>query len=197
MAKEIKKPKVYVIAGPNGAGKTTFVKEFLPNFADCINFINADLIAAGISPFSPESASVKAGRIMIEQMREYAQANKDFAFETTMSGRSHSVFIKEMRSKGYEVHLIFLWLKNVDLALKRISDRVKSGGHNVPEDVVRRRFSRGIKNFISIYAKLSDSWTLFDNSYSQPILIAKEDNRKMTISERELFERIRKGMEEA
>lgn len=106
MARKMKKPKVYVIAGPNDAGKTTFDKEFLPNFADCINFINADLIAAGISPFSPESASVKAGRIMIEQMREYAQANKDFAFETTMSGRSHSVFIKEIRSKGHEVHMI-------------------------------------------------------------------------------------------
>jgi predicted ABC-type ATPase len=114
-----------------------------------------------------------------------------------MSGRSHSVFIKEMRSKGYEVHMIFLWLKNVDLALKRISDRVKSGGHNVPEDVVRRRFSRGIMNFFSIYAKLSDTWTLFDNSYSRPIVIAKDDNRKMTIPEKELFERIRKSMEEA
>ena len=197
MAKEIKKPKVYVIAGPNGAGKTTFVKEFLPVYADCINFINADLIASGLSPFKPEAAAIKAGRIMIEQMREYALANKDFTFETTLSGRSHLRFIRDLKTKGYEIHLIFLWIRNVDLAQKRVADRVRSGGHNVPEDVVRRRFPRGIKNFFSIYAKLSDSWTLFDNSYSQPTVIAKEDNRKMTISDRELFERIRKGMEEA
>ena len=195
MAKEIKKPKVYVIAGPNGAGKTTFVKEFLPVYADCINFINADLIASGLSPFKPEAAAIKAGRIMIEQMREYALANKDFTFETTLSGRSHLRFIRDLKTKGYEIHLIFLWIRNVDLAQKRVADRVRSGGHNVPEDVVRRRFPRGIKNFFNVYRPVLDSWMLFDNSSDEPNLVAEEGSNGLKVYDNELFKKIEKSME--
>jgi predicted ABC-type ATPase len=188
------KPILYVIAGPNGAGKTTFIKKFLPEYAGCINFVNADLIAAGLSPFAPEAAAIKAGRIMLEQIRTYARKGSDFAFETTLSGMTYAKLFKQMKDSGYEIHLIFLWLRDVELALKRVAERVKSGGHDVPEDVVRRRFKRGIENLFTIYRPLIDRWILYDNSFGSPVLIAKETKGNMEVADSEIFGLLTKGL---
>src|SRR5438105_1292491 len=161
-------PSIYIIAGPNGVGKTTFAREFLPHYADCRNFVNADLIAEGMSPFAPEAAAFRAGRLMLEQISLLAERGLDFGFETTFSGRSHVVLIRDLRNRGYLVHMFFLWLPNVDLALSRVRGRVLAGGHDVPEAVVRRRFDRSIRNFFRIYRSLAESWMLFDNSAESP-----------------------------
>lgn len=141
-------PNVHVIAGPNGAGKTTFARKFLPSYADCKNFINADLIAEGVSPFAPESAAIRAGRLMLEEIRLTMCRGIDFGFETTLSGRSHLGVIRRLKQKGYQVQFFYLWVPSVELALARIRERVLRGGHDVPEAVVRRRFGRSIANFL-------------------------------------------------
>jgi predicted ABC-type ATPase len=174
-------PSVYIIAGPNGAGKTTFAREFLPHYADCRNFVNADLIAAGMSPFAPETAAFRAGRLMLEQIRLLAERGVDFGFETTFSGRSHVSLIRELRKQGYRAHLFFLWLPSVDLALSRITGRVLAGGHDVPEAIVRRRFERSIRNFFTVYRSLADSWILFDNSAESPAVVALENQGELRI----------------
>jgi len=147
-------PSLYVIAGPNGAGKTTFAREFLPNYADCKNFINADLIAEGVSPFSPETVAFRAGRLMIQEIGLYAKRGDSFGFETTLSGRSHLGLIRDLKKQSYGVHFFFLWVPTVNLALTRVRARVLAGGHNVPEAVVRRRFDRSIRNFCSAIVRL-------------------------------------------
>ena len=136
--------KIIIIAGPNGAGKTTFAREFLPNEADCPNFVNADLIAAGLAPFSPDAAAFKAGRLMLAEIRNHARLGESFAFETTLSGRYYSRLIPKWQSSGYVVKLFFLKLASPELAVARVEQRVLSGGHNVPESVIRRRFSGGL-----------------------------------------------------
>ena len=146
-----KNPVCYIIAGPNGAGKTTFARKFLPEYVKCLDFINADLIAGGISPFVPEKAAIQAGRIMIEQIQHLAESRRDFGFETTLSGKSYANLLHKLKGKGYRIHLFFLWLPNADLAIERIADRVRKGGHTIPEGVVRRRFHKGLNNFIKIY----------------------------------------------
>jgi len=180
-------PNAYIIAGPNGVGKTTFAREFLPNYADCKNFINADLIAQGMSPFSPETAAFHAGRIMLGEIDLFAKRGADFGFETTLSGRSHLHSIRQLKNKGYAAHFFFLWVPSVDLALSRVRARVSEGGHNVPEAVVRRRFSRSIRNFFIHYRRLADSWSLFDNSGATPIVIAFEKQGEAHIMEREIY----------
>ena len=125
--------ELYIIAGPNGVGKTTFARTFLPKYADCKNFINADLIAQGMSPFSPESAAVRAGRLMLSEISFFAERRATFAFETTLSGRSYLRLIRQLKKQGYEVHFFFLWVKSVDVALSRVRERVLKGGHDVPE----------------------------------------------------------------
>ena len=162
--------RIVIIAGPNGAGKTTFAREFLPTDADCPNFVNADLIAAGLSPFAPDLAAFKAGRIMLETIADYARRGESFSFETTLSGLTYAQMIPVWRSSGYAVKLIFLSLPNVEFALERVATRVIQGGHNVPEDVIRRRFSHGIANF-ERYKVLVDSWQLYDNSDAPPVLL--------------------------
>ena len=134
------KPSVYIIAGPNGAGKTTFAREFLPNYADCKNFVNADLIAQGVSPFSPEAAAFRAGRLMLEEIDLYAKRGDSFGFETTLSGRSYLNLIRRLKRREYEVHVFYVWVPSVELALLRIRGRVSLGGHDVPAADVRRRF---------------------------------------------------------
>lgn len=180
-------PKLYIIAGPNGAGKTTFAKEFLPQSVKCPNFINADMIAQGLSPFSPEGVAIKAGRILLEQIQEYSRKNMDFAFETTLSGKTYVSLFKTLKKKGYVLHLFFLWIPTENLALERIKERVAKGGHNIPTDDVRRRFKRSIQNFLKIYSPLVDSWSLFDNSNIQPHLIAKKENGKVIIYDKTTF----------
>jgi predicted ABC-type ATPase len=181
-------PDLYVIAGPNGADKTIFAEEFLPNYADCRNFVNADLIAQGVAPFSPEAAAFRAGRLMLEEINLYVKRSEDFGFETTLSGRSYLSLIRHLKKRGYEVHFFFLWVPTVDLALTRVRGRVLEGGHDVPEPVVRRGFGRSIHNFLVRYWQLANSWTLFDNAGATPTVIAFEKEGALRIMNREVYE---------
>lgn len=185
-------PKLYIIAGPNGSGKTTFVLRFLPYYADCINFVNADLIASGLSPFSPEIAAIKAGKLMLDEIDAFRKRRVDFAFETTLSGKTYVTLLKEMKAIGYEIHIYFLWLHSVELALERVAQRVAAGGHDVPESTVRRRFDRGIHNLFHRYRPLADSWIIFDNSEEFPRVIAKETAGVLTIVDGIIFSKIQK-----
>lgn len=165
-----KGPRIVIIAGPNGAGKTTFAREFLPNEEDCLNFVNADLIAAGLSPFAPELAAFKAGRIMLKSIADYARRGENFALETTLSGLTYAQMIPVWQASGYTVKLIFLSLPNADIAVQRVAVRVSQGGHNIPETILRRRFESGIKNF-NRYKLLVNEWELYDNSVVPAILL--------------------------
>jgi predicted ABC-type ATPase len=176
MAKRRKTPKIVIIAGPNGAGKTTFAREFLPREGGLPDFINADLIAQGISPFAPEKAAIAAGRMMVRMIREKVRRRESFAFETTLSGRNYARHIPKWRRAGYHVKLIFLRLASVNIALRRIQLRVSQGGHNVEASVVRRRFKAAVQNFHSIYSKLVDSWVLYDNTHETPQVVAEGEN---------------------
>ena len=169
--------KIVIIAGPNGAGKTTFAREFLVREAGCPSFVNADLIAAGLSPFTPEQAAFRAGRLMLKEIREYVGRRENFAFETTLSGRLYARYIRQWQETGYRIKLIFLSLPDVEIAVKRVRIRVAQGGHNVDEPVIRRRFDKGWNNFHNIYKKLVDAWVLYDNSGESPQLIDEEKNR--------------------
>jgi predicted ABC-type ATPase len=179
--------ELYVIAGPNGTGKTTFAKTFLPKYADCRNFINADLIAEGLSPFSPEAAAMRAGRLVLDEISLFAQRNVPFAFETTLSGRTYLRLIQRLKEKGYRAHFFFLWVDSLEVSLSRIRERVIKGGHDVPEAVVRRRFERSIRNFFLHYRGLADSWYLFDNSGARPSLIAFEREGEIRIIKAEIY----------
>jgi predicted ABC-type ATPase len=183
----MKRPNLYIIAGPNGAGKTTFSREFLLRYAKCNNFINADLIAQGLSPFSPTSAAMQAGRLVLKQIRDFSDRRIDFGFETTLSGKTYFSLLKLLRRKGYCINLFFLWVPGVDLSLARIRERVAAGGHNVPAADVRRRYSRSIHNFLEVYEPLLDGWFLFDNSASVPRLVAKKKLGKVQIVDEELY----------
>jgi len=168
--------KIVIIAGPNGAGKTTFAVEFLPREADCPDFINMDLIAAGLSPFDPYRAAIQAGKLMLQEIKRRVREGRSFAFETTLSGRHYAQLIPQWRSLGYHIKLIFLNLPTADLAVNRVAARVAQGGHNVAESVVRRRFDRGLRNFHNVYRGLVSSWVLYDNSGTSPRLIESGDN---------------------
>lgn len=163
--------KIVIIAGPNGAGKTTFAREYLPREADCVDFINADLIAAGLSPFQPETAAFRAGRLMLEEIARRVAQRKSFSFETTLSGRTYARDILAWQEVGYHVKLIFLSLFQVEMAIARVASRVAQGGHHVPEDVIQRRFDAGFKNFKELYRPLVNDWVQYDNSGITPILI--------------------------
>ena len=163
--------KVIIIAGPNGAGKTTFAREFLPNEAGCPQFLNADLIAAGLAPFAPESAALPAARLMLAELERHFQTGQSFAFETTLSGRTYLRHIARWRGAGYRVELIFLRLASAQEALARVAQRVKQGGHHIPEAVIRRRFAAGLDNLSRHYAPAVDAWALYDNSGEEPILL--------------------------
>lgn len=167
---------VYVIAGPNGAGKTTFATEFLPEFVDCREFLNADLIAAGLSPFAPETQNLRAGRLLLERIQELFSARVDFSFETTLAGRSYARMLKTFRQEGYRVVLFFLWLPSVELAVARVAMRVRQGGHHIPEADIRRRYTAGLRNFFGLYRSVIDAWWLYDASELPPVLIEGVDN---------------------
>jgi len=169
--------KIIIIAGPNGAGKTTFAREFLPNEAGCPNFVNADLIAAGLSPFAPEVAAIKSGRLMLDQIHEHVRRRENFAFETTLSGKVYAQLIPKWRDAGYVVKLFFLSLPNVELAVRRVKNRVSQGGHDVPVPVIHRRFVAGLRNFQTIYKNLVDEWAFYDNSGEAARLLDEGENR--------------------
>ncbi|MHB8503653.1 MAG: zeta toxin family protein [Candidatus Acidiferrales bacterium] len=174
-------PNVYIIAGPNGAGKITFAREFLPNYANCRIFVNADLIAQGMAPFSPESAAFRAGRLMLEEIEFHAGRGVDFGFETTLPGKGHLKVVRGLKKRGYEVHIFYLWVPSAELALSRVRERVLRGGHNIPEGVVRRRFERSIQNFLLRYSALADRWILFDNAGAEPKIMVTARNGQLRI----------------
>lgn len=163
--------KVIIIAGPNGAGKTTFAREFLPNEAGCPVFVNADLIAAGLAPFAPETAAVQAGRLMLQELARHFAARENFAFETTLAGRGYVHHIRAWQAAGYRVKLIFLQLDSPEEAIARVAQRVRQGGHAIPEATIRRRFAAGRENFERLYAPLVDAWALYDNAGATPVLL--------------------------
>lgn len=163
--------KIIIIAGPNGAGKTTFARAFLPEEAQCPRFINADLIAAGLSPFAPEAEAFKAGRLMLAEIAACTAKGESFGFETTLSGLAYLRHIENWRQQGYHIALFFLSLLTPELAIARVAERVKQGGHNIPEPVIRRRFSAGTSNFENHYRLAVDAWALYDNSGDSPVLI--------------------------
>ena len=187
-------PELFVIAGPNGAGKTTFALEFLPRFTKCQEFVNADLIARGLSPLAPGTAAIEAGRIMLGKIKGLAAQRHTFAFETTLSGRGYLGLFKRLKAAGYSIHVVFLWLPRVELAIQRVKDRVSRGGHSVPEHDIRRRFDRGVRNLLTEFGPLVDFWTLWDNSGSQPQLIARADGGKIVEIDAPLFLEIKGGL---
>ena len=168
--------KIVVIAGPNGAGKTTFAQEFLPNEAGCPVFVNADLIAAGLSPFEPQAVAFRAGRLMLREIAHHAAAARSFAFETTLSGLTYVRMIADWRATGYKVKLIFLALGSAEEAIARVAMRVRQGGHDVPAAIVRRRFAAGLRHFQDVYRYRVDYWQCFDNSGPMPVLQAEGRN---------------------
>ncbi len=167
--------KLYIIAGCNGAGKTTASFNILPEILQCKEFVNADEIARGISPFQPEKVAIEAGRIMLERIEELMSSQVDFSFETTLSSRSFIRTIERAKSKGYYVTLIFFWLESIELAKDRVINRVKEGGHHISADVIERRYKAGINNLFKIYQNKVDSLLIYDNSNSESELIAEKE----------------------
>jgi predicted ABC-type ATPase len=162
-----------ILGGPNGAGKTTAAERLLPQDLNIREFVNADEIARGLSPFNPEGSAVAAGRLMVRRMRELARSGQNFAFETTCAGRSHLRLLRECRALGYRLTLLFLWLPTVDVAIARVAERVASGGHSIPVDVIRRRYRAGIRNMRDFYIPAVDTYSVYDNSGPDPVLIAE------------------------
>jgi predicted ABC-type ATPase len=172
-----KKQRIIIIAGPNGAGKTTFAREYLMKEAHCPDFVNVDLIAAGLSPFNPDRAAIQAGRIMLSEIQRRVRKSESFAFETTLSGHVYARMIPRWRNSGYRVRLIFLSLPDPRMAISRVKIRVAQGGHDVSGTVVRRRFDAGLRNFQDVYMHLVDNWEWYDNSGVTPQLISAGINR--------------------
>jgi predicted ABC-type ATPase len=167
--------RLYIISGCNGAGKTTASFNILPEILSCREFVNADEIARGLSPFQPEKVAVEAGRLMLNRISELMNAGEDFAFETTLSTRSYKSRVKEAQAKGYFVTLIYYWLETPALAEKRVELRVKEGGHNIPKEVIYRRYLKGIKNLFNIYLPTCDYSMIFDNSTPEPVLVYESE----------------------
>jgi len=165
-------PNIFVIAGPNGAGKSTTARTMLPNFLDCVEFVNADDIARGLSAFRPEGVALLAGRMMLRRLGELARQRVDFAFETTLSSRSFAPWLRQRQTEGFDVHLLYLWLPSPDLAVARVAARVQAGGHGLAETDIRRRYLRGRNNFFELYMPLANTWEVYDNSESEPRLAA-------------------------
>lgn len=166
-------PRILILAGPNGAGKTTFARDYLPHVAQCPLFVNADLIAAGLSPFAPEAAAFQAGRLMLAEIESHVLARRTFAFETTLSGLVYARKIKTWRALGYAVELHFLSLPDSQTAKQRVALRVAQGGHSIPDDVIERRFEAGLENFEMIYKRLVDHWFKYDASVTPPRLLGE------------------------
>ncbi len=178
-------PNLYIIAGPNGAGKTTASYNLLPDILHCPNFVNADEIARGLSPFAPETVAYSAGRIMLQRIEELLPQRVDFAIETTLATRSYVQLVHRAQALGYKVHLIFFFLENEEQAIQRVAQRVSNGGHNIPEEDIRRRFKRGIYNLIYLYMPICDSVLVYNNVKTPAQLVARKKNQ---VDEVELIE---------
>ncbi len=174
-------PNLFIIGGANGAGKTTTAMHLLPNLLDIFEYVNADEIARGLSPFTPESVAIQAGRLMLERLERLSNAGVDFAFESTLAARNYARFLRICKTKGYTINLIYFWLESPELAMERVKRRVKSGGHNIPEETIRRRYERGRINLIELYLTLCDSWIIYDNSPAQTQLVAARNFQEKPI----------------
>ncbi|MFA6400504.1 MAG: zeta toxin family protein [Salinivirgaceae bacterium] len=167
--------RLYIISGSNGAGKTTASYTILPEMLECNEFVNADEIAKGLSPFMPEKEAIQAGRLMLDRINFLIETGQDFAFETTLATKSYKNFVIKAKKNGYKVSLLFFWLRTPDLAVKRVEIRVKEGGHNIPEEVIRRRYENGLNSFFNIFKPIVDEWMFIDNS-GEPYEIVAEGN---------------------
>lgn len=176
-------PVCTIIAGPNGAGKTTFALKFLPEVAGCKNFVNADLIAAGLSPLSPETEWLAAARLFLHEVRHYIKVRESFAFETTLAGRAYLQLIRQLRNDGWRVHLYYLWLPNVEYCLERVAERVAHGGHDIPGEIITRRYSRSVRNLLDLYAPECDFVVALDNSGKDVRLVFFRDRLGQTVAD--------------
>ncbi len=176
-------PNLFIVAGPNGAGKTTYARDFLPAEMRCHEFVNADLIAAGLSPFRPASAEIEAGRIMVRRLQQLAAERKDFSFETTLSTYGYVSMLGEMRAAGYRIRLDFLWIRDLETSRRRVRSRVVKGGHNIPDEVQERRFGKGIRLLLEHYRPLIHFWRIFDNSGAAPHLVVEEEDGVLRVSD--------------
>jgi predicted ABC-type ATPase len=172
--KHMQHPNLYIIAGPNGAGKTTASFSLLPDVLHCLNFVNADEIARGLSPFASESVAFQAGRIMLQRIDELLPQKVDFAIETTLATRSYVHLVHRAQNLGYKVHLIYFYLENEEQAIQRVAQRVSNGGHNIPEQDIRRRFKRGIYNLLNLYMPICDSVLIYNNVMTPAKLVARK-----------------------
>jgi len=187
-------PQVIVIAGPNGAGKSTLAPMLLRDKLDLPQFVNADTISVGLSAFNPQTVAFEAGRVMLKRLDDLALERENFAFESTLAARSHLPRLSRLQNSGYEFHLVFLWLRSVELAIERVAQRVRNGGHSIPTDIIRRRYHRGLTNLFSRYMSLADSWMVLDNSgRGSPLLIATGSGKKQTILQPDLWRTLRES----
>lgn len=183
-------PNLYIIGGANGSGKTTSALKILPSFLDCFEYINADSIASALSPFKPESVAIKAGRLMLDRIKELADEQVDFAFETTLASRSFGQFIENCQKSGYSVHLIYFWLESPELAIQRVEERVKKGGHNIPIEIIERRYKASMLNLREIYLPIVNSWSIYDNSNAEPFLVAEKKEQQEIIYNNNLWGKV-------
>ena len=186
-------PTCTVIAGPNGAGKTTFALTCLADVANCRNFVNADLIAAGLSPLSSDREWLAASRLFLREIHLYIERREDFAFETTLSGRGYLRLIRQLLADGWRVDLYYLWLANIEMAIARVAERVAHGGHDIPRDSIIRRYPRSIANLLAHYAPLCSSTICVDNSAARPEVIFVQDADGRRVENPELFDAMRRG----
>jgi len=184
--------RLFVISGCNGAGKTTASFTILPKVLNCDEFINADEIAKGLSPFFPESNAIQAGRLMLNRIENLIGKGDDFAFETTLSTKSYRNFISRARAHGYHITLLFFWLRTADLAVQRVKTRVQEGGHDIPEDIIRRRYKNGLSNFFNIFEFIVDDWVFIDNSGAPYELIAQKKSNNLEIRNENVWKDLQK-----
>jgi predicted ABC-type ATPase len=187
------KPTIYLIAGCNGAGKTTFAREFLPKEMKCLRFLNADEMARGLSPFDPAAGAVKAARLLLHEVRDAIQSRQTFGLETTLSGLTYVRLLINARERASAVKLFYLWLPSAAMAIRRVRERVRKGGHSVPVADIRRRYTRSLRNLVDHYLPLADEWTLFDNSGREPHLVADGAGGQTRVMDETLYRQIQSG----
>jgi len=191
---KLPQPTIHVVAGPNGSGKTTFARTFLPE-SGCAHFLNADLIAAGLSPLSPLAGAIRAARVLLAEWDELIKSKATFGFETTMSGRIYASRLQNAREQGYQINIYYLWLPSVAVALRRIRQRVAKGGHNVPSADVKRRFRPSVENFFKLYLPLADEALIFNGATRPPKLVAEMQKARQIIKDKKTYDRITQNIQ--
>ncbi len=184
-------PEIYVFGGCNGSGKTTLAAAILSSLDNPLEFVNADIIAAELNPNNVDAVAVGASRLMLERINTLSRQSRDFAFETTLAARSFARFLKKCKSKGYRVNLVYVWLESAELAVSRVAKRVASGGHNIPEDIIRRRYERGRDNFVELYSPIADYWIVYDNTrQTRSVVAEKTPSRQITVYQPSIWQQI-------